>query len=171
MRRMRHNLSMLTMLLLYLPQTTCGTLSANYWSGLGGARKSTFPFGRWNSILLFSNPPNPQRFRVVIHLPRSHFLSGNFYFNICEWHIRPARAWTPALMLHLTNPCTKQKVLILTKPKSKIYKTRCLRNYITHRIMAKIRAYAGMRCKQPKPHTMSGPCLTIEILVINIRLH
>ena len=36
-----------------------------------------------------------------------------------------------ALMLHHTNPCTKRKVLILTKPKGKIYKTRSLRNYIT----------------------------------------
>ena len=43
----------------------------------------------------------------IIHLPRSYFLSGNFYFDICEWHILPAHAWTPALMLHLTNPCTK----------------------------------------------------------------
>ena len=43
----------------------------------------------------------------------------------------PARAWTPALMLHLTNSCTKRKVLLLTKPKGKIYKTRFLRNYIT----------------------------------------
>ena len=33
--------------------------------------------------------------------------------------------------LHLTNPCTKRKVLILTKPKGKIYKTRSLCNYIT----------------------------------------
>ena len=55
----------------------------------------------------------------------------DFYFDISEWHILSARAWTPALMLHLTNPCTKRKVLILTKPKSKIYKTKSLRNYIT----------------------------------------
>ena len=40
-------------------------------------------------------------------------------------------AWTPALMLHLTNPCTKLKVLSLTKPKSQIYKTKFLGHYIT----------------------------------------
>ena len=40
-------------------------------------------------------------------------------------------AWTPALMLHLTNPCAKLKVLSLTKPKCKIYKTKSLGNYIT----------------------------------------
>ncbi len=51
-------------------------------------------------------------------------LIWGFYFNISEWHILSARAWTPALMLHLTNPCTKRKVLILTKPKGKIYKTK-----------------------------------------------
>ena len=55
----------------------------------------------------------------------------DFYFDISEWHILSARAWTPTLMLHLTNPCAKQKVLSLTKPKGKIYKTKSLDNYIT----------------------------------------
>ena len=55
----------------------------------------------------------------------------DFYFDISEWHILSARAWTPALMLYLTNPCTKRKVLILTKPKGQIYKTKSLRHYIT----------------------------------------
>ena len=54
----------------------------------------------------------------------------DFYFDISEWHILFARAWTLALMLYLTNPCTKRKVLILTKPKGKIYKTKSLRHYI-----------------------------------------
>ena len=34
-------------------------------------------------------------------------------------------------MLHLTNPCAKQMVLSLTKPKGKIYKTKSLGHYIT----------------------------------------
>ena len=55
----------------------------------------------------------------------------DFYFDISEWHILTASAWTPALMLHQTNPCAKRKVLILTKPKGKIYKTKSLRHYIT----------------------------------------
>ena len=38
---------------------------------------------------------------------------------------------TPALILHLTNPCAKRKVLSPTKPKGKIYKTKSLGNYIT----------------------------------------
>ena len=55
----------------------------------------------------------------------------DFYFDISEWHILPERAWTPALMLHLTNLCAKRKVLNLTKPKGKIYKTKSVGHYIT----------------------------------------
>ena len=55
----------------------------------------------------------------------------DFYFDISEWNILSARVWTPALMLHLTNPCAKRKVLSLTKPKGKIYKTKSLGNYVT----------------------------------------
>ncbi len=54
----------------------------------------------------------------------------DFNFDISEWHILSARAWTPALMLHLTHALSR-KVLILTKPKGKIYKTKSIRNYIT----------------------------------------
>ena len=55
----------------------------------------------------------------------------DFYFDICEWHILPACAWTPVLMLPLTNPCAKRKVLTLTKPKGKMYKTKSLGYYVT----------------------------------------
>ena len=55
-----------------------------------------------------------------------------FYFDISEWHILSVRAWTPALMLHLTNSCAKRKVLRLTKPKGKIYKTKSHGDYITN---------------------------------------
>ena len=43
----------------------------------------------------------------------------------------PVRAWTPALTLHLTNPCAKRKVRSLTKPKGKLYKTKFIGHYIT----------------------------------------
>ena len=56
----------------------------------------------------------------------------DFYFDISEWHILSSHAWTPALMLHLANPCAKRKVVSLTKLKGKIYITKSLRNYITH---------------------------------------
>ena len=52
----------------------------------------------------------------------SHPPIWDFYFDISEWHILPARASTPALMLHLTNPCTKRKVLSLTKLKARYIK-------------------------------------------------
>ena len=61
-----------------------------------------------------------------------HISIWDFYFDILEWHILPARAWTPALMLHQTNPCAKRKVLSLTKPKGKIYKTKSLGHYISY---------------------------------------
>ena len=57
----------------------------------------------------------------------------DFYFDIFKWHILAACAWTPALMLHLNNPGAMQKVLSLTKPKGKIYKTKSLANNITAR--------------------------------------
>ena len=63
--------------------------------------------------------------------PLVPILLWDFYFDISEWHILSACAWTPALMLHLTNPCAERKVLCLTKPKGNIYKTKTLRNYIT----------------------------------------
>ena len=59
------------------------------------------------------------------------FPNWDFHFYISEWHILSARAWTPALMLHQTNPCAKRNFLTLTKPKGKIYKTKSLGNYIT----------------------------------------
>ena len=81
--------------------------------------------------LLFLKSQSTLPVRVVTHIPWSQFLSGIFFFffDISEWHILSVRAWTPALMLHLTNPCAKRKVLSLTKPKGKIYKTKSPRNY------------------------------------------
>ena len=85
--------------------------------------------------LLFLKSPNPQPtlpVRDVTHIPWSQFLSKIFILtSLNDTHILSARAWTPALTLHLTNPCAKRKVLSLTKPKGKIYKTKSLRNYIT----------------------------------------
>ena len=60
-----------------------------------------------------------------------HIPIWDFFFNISECHILPARGWTPALMLHLTNPYGKRKVLSQTKPAGKTYKTKSLGHYIT----------------------------------------
>ena len=131
-----HNLSMLTAFTssaLYpinarRSQRTKSSSLAQVWI-------STLSFGVRNSTLcFFSNPKNPQRtlpVHDVTHIPWVPITIGDFYFDISEWHILSARAWTPALMLHLTNPYTKRKVLSLPKPEGKIYKTKSLRNYIT----------------------------------------
>ena len=85
----------------------------------------------------------PTDFSQIPEILRAHFrcmtsftsrghIIWDFYFDISEWHILPARAWTPALMLHLTNPCTKRKVFSLTKLKGKIYKTKFFGHYITY---------------------------------------
>ena len=56
---------------------------------------------------------NPQRFRACRHSrPLSHFSIWSFYCDISTQCV------------HLTNPCTKRKVLSLTKPKGNIYKTK-----------------------------------------------
>ena len=68
----------------------CPKPSANYWSGLGGPRKSTFPSDAENQLRFFQIPQILSASgHDVIHLPRPRFLSGNFYFDICEWHILP----------------------------------------------------------------------------------
>ena len=72
------------------------------------------------------------RFRCMTSFTSpGHISIWYFYFDISEWHILPARAWTPAFMLRLTNAYVKREVLSLTKPKGKIYKTKSLRNYVT----------------------------------------
>ena len=127
MRREIHNLSMLS-----FPSALSHVLPPpqNYWPGLGEPRKSTFFFRRRNSTEFFQIPQILRaRFRCITSFTSPGI--WGFYFDISEWHILPSRAWTPALMLHLTNPCAKRKVLSLTKPKSKIYKTKSLGYYIT----------------------------------------
>ena len=83
-----------------------------------------------NSLLFLKSQPTLP-VRDVTQIPLVSIPIWDFYFDISEWHILSARAWTPALMLHLTNPCVNRKVLSLTKPKGKIYKTKSLGNYIT----------------------------------------
>ena len=157
MRGERHNLYTLTFpsALNHVPSPPT---AASYWSGLGEPWKSTFffrgrnstlsfggrnstlsfegrnstlSFGGRNSTLCFFSNLSP-RFRCVTSPVSPGLISiWDFYFDISEWHILSARAWTHALMLHLTNPCAKRKLLSLTKPKGKIYKTKSLGNYIT----------------------------------------
>ena len=131
---MIHNLSRLTFPSAPPPTTTtttCGTrckASASSESQLTSSKAKT-------QLTDFSQIPKIlcARFRCVTSFTSSDI--WDFYFDISEWHILPARAWTPVLMLPLTNPCAKREVLSLTKPKGKIYKTKSLGHYITIIIM------------------------------------
>ena len=83
---------------------------------------------------LFSNPKNPPRtlpVHDVIHTSWSHFLSGIFILTSLNDTSSPRAREHLRSCLHLTNPCAKRKVLSLTKPKGKIYKTKSLGHYIT----------------------------------------
>ena len=117
--------------------------------GLDKLRKSTFFFrGRNSTHWLFSNLS--PRFRCVTSLTSPvTFSIWDFYFDISEWHILPACTWTHALMLHLTNPCAKRKVLSLTKPKGKIYKTKSLDHYITTLLHSPSGKYPWERYEPP----------------------
>ena len=81
------------------------------------------------------------RFRCMMSITSpGHILLSGIYFDISEWH-PPARAWTPVLMLHLTNPCAMRKVLSQTKPKGKIHKTKSLGHYITSSPISKVASH------------------------------
>ena len=132
---MIHNLSMLTFpsappttTMRGTPPQTTGLISANPESQptSSDAKTQLTDFSQISKILR-------ARFRCMTSFtsPGHIFSIWDFYFDIYEWHILPAHAWTPALMLHITNPCAKRKVLSLTKPKGKIYKTKYLSDYFT----------------------------------------
>ena len=91
-----------------------------------------------NSLLLFKITKNPSPLLpgMTSFTSPVPFSIWGFYWDICDCHILPARVWTPALMSAPTHVLSR-KVLSLTKPKDKIYKTKndnikkSFRNYIT----------------------------------------
>ena len=105
-------------------------LPQGHWPGFGEQVKVNLLLPRQKSTLTFFKIPQilRARFRCMTSFTSPSSI-WDFYFDISEWHILPARSWTPALMLHLTNPCAKRKVLNLTKPKGK----KSLGHYITER--------------------------------------
>ena len=59
---------------------------------------------------LFQNlPKSSVLFRCVTSPALRNPASNVYYCDISEWHVPSARAWTPVLMLHLTNLCAKPK--------------------------------------------------------------
>ena len=118
MRRERHNFFNKCTAHLVDPSWSC-------W----GETKNRLPSSRLKSQLT----------NCFFQIPKSSALSGmtsitspvifpiwGFYCDISDCHIRPARVNTCTQCVRLTNPCTKRKVLSLTKPKGKIYKTKSL---------------------------------------------
>ena len=93
----------------------------------------------------FQNPQPIASGHDVIRVPGPIFYLG-FYCDICDCHIPPARAWTPALNVrtYLTH-ARSRKVLSLTKPKGKRNETKndnikkkSIRNYITRATQSQI---------------------------------
>ena len=60
----------------------------------------------------------------VIHVPGPIAYLGILFWHLWLSHPPRTRVNTCAQCVHLSNPCTKRKVLSLTKPKGKIYKTK-----------------------------------------------
>ena len=124
---MRHHLSMLTFPSAPNHVRTRHKASASKW-------KSTFFFRQQNSTDFFFKSPNPLRtlsVHDVIHIPPSHFLSGDSIVTSLNDTSAPRAFGHLHSCLPLTNLCAKRKVLSLTKPKDTIYKTKSLGHYIT----------------------------------------
>ena len=72
------------------------------------------------------------RFRCVTS---PQYPDSNSYLGFLFWHFwmtHPLLARVKTRVNVTPNSCAKRKVLTLTKPKGKIYKTKSLGNYITH---------------------------------------
>ena len=115
-------------------QPTCGACSAQIRLASAGPESQPSSSEAGTQLTAFSQIPKSSAYASNAW-SHSHPLAPisiwDFYFDISKRYILSACVGTPALMLHQTNPCAKQKVLILTKLKGKIYKTKSLRNYIT----------------------------------------
>ena len=67
--------------------------------------------------------PSPSLLGMTSFTSPVTFLIWGFYYDILDYHILPEHAGTPALMSSPTHALSR-KVLSLTKPKDKIYKTK-----------------------------------------------
>ena len=86
-----------------------------------------------SQLLTFSNLPKSSAHACGAWRhshPWSHPLSGIFILSSVNDTSSPRAHQHLCSSLHLTNPYAKRKVLSLTKPKGKIYKTKSLGHYI-----------------------------------------
>ena len=97
--------------LFHLTQHRAAHPVVHNWTGLAQVPKSTrFVQPQISSNYFFfknHTKSSVHRFQAWRHShPQSYFLSGFFYYDICECHILPAQAWTLALNV-FPYPCTK----------------------------------------------------------------
>ena len=83
------------------------------------------------TLLRTANPPRALPVHDVIHIHWSTLLSAIFTLTSVNDTSSPHARQHLCSSLHPTNPCTKRKVLGLTKPKGRIYKTKSHGYYIT----------------------------------------
>ena len=74
------------------PSNTCGVRSAQIRLASPSSQSQLTYFSQ-----ITPNPPRTLPVHDVIHIPRSQLSIRDFYFDISEWHILPARASTPAV--------------------------------------------------------------------------
>ena len=123
-RRERHNFFLCW--LFHLNPFTCGSRrKLVVWSRRAPKINSLVRSLNLNKLLFFKSQ-NPRPYFRAWRYSRSRSIS---YLGFLLWHLwlsHPPRTRvnTCAQCVHLTNPCTKQKALSLTKPKGKIYKTK-----------------------------------------------
>ena len=109
-------------------QPTRGARSAQ--SRLASPSSESQPSSSSDLALNFFSNLSP-RFRCVTSpISPGQFLSGIFILTSLNDTSSPHAREHQRSCLHLTNPCAKRKVLSLTKPEGKIYKTKSLCNYI-----------------------------------------
>ena len=117
--------------LFHLPQTTCDTCRKA--TGLASASpESQLSSSEAKSRLTDFSQISAHASGAWLHShPWSYPLSGIFIVTSLNDTSAPHAREHLRSCLHLTNPCAKRKVLSLTKPKGKIYKTKSLGHYIT----------------------------------------
>ena len=120
----RYHLSILTFP--SAPSNTCGARSAQIRLASPKSQSQLTDFSQISQNLRCTLPVHD-----VIHILWSHFLSGIFIFASVNDTSSPRARQHLRASLHLTNPYAKRKVLSLTKPKDRIYKTKYLGHYIT----------------------------------------
>ena len=109
----------------WLNQRACAPQSTNYTDLAQVQKSSRFVHVQISTHCFYSKSLriSAHRFWAWRHLHPQSFPIWGFYCDICDCHILPARAWTPALMSAPIHALSR-KILSLTKPKDKIYKTK-----------------------------------------------